>query len=314
MRVGFFYDYDYTLTEEFQQNPIFKEYFPELQKKYGLKNPEDYWKLCSGKDKGAAWMGQFLKDSKTIFHGLTNKKMHDYFAKKIELAPGLPEWFEKIEKHGKFFGIEIENHLISAGVLPLITGSPVAPFFKTITSGEFLDKGNEIYKIDSIVESFRKVEYLKKICKGGDLHRDLEIGDYHINYRNLIVFGDGQSDKDLFKYAKQRGGTVVAVYKKGDKKSFDKCVSSLGAPDYAHSFVNAIKSRDYNENSSLEKKVIQILQTISESEKNCDMDWELVNNWKLNHIKNKKICEDIEAHFNSCKYCQKKTELDFSFD
>ncbi len=314
MRVGFFYDYDMTLTEECQQFPIFRKFFPELKKKYGIKNINEYRNLCNGGDIGAGWMGQFLKDSKEIFNNLTNEQMKQEFAPKTKLAPGLSTWFERVGNVASSLGIELEHHVISVGISALIEGSAISPYLTSIVSGKFRDDGKGIYKIESIIEPFRKVESLKTICKGGDLHKDFSLEDYYINYRKAIIFGDGLSDKDWFRYTKQRGGYAIALFGKGDIDSFNKCVSYLGAENPFNSSVNFILPRDYRTDSNLEKKTFQILKDISESEKKCDMDWELVNNWKLNHIRNQDVINAIKKHFDSCKYCQNKINTEYIFE
>jgi len=127
MKVGFFYDYDLTLTEEFQQTPIFRKYFGQLKEKYGINKIDEYWNLCSGKDKSVIWMEQFLKDAKTTFDHLTNKQMQEEFAPLVKLAEGLPSWFERIKQYASSLDVELENHVISAGIYPLIAGSKIFP-------------------------------------------------------------------------------------------------------------------------------------------------------------------------------------------
>lgn len=314
MKVGFFYDYDLTLTEEFQQMPVFRKYLKQLKRKYHIKAPEDYWSLCSGKDKEVTWMKQFLKDAKTTFHHLTNKQLQDEFADQVKIAEGLPLWFKRINDYSHSLGMEPEHHVITVGLSHLVAGNRISPYLKSITGGEFLDNGKGIYKISSIIGPFKKVENLKRICKGGDLYKDLSRDDYSINYNHVLVFGDGDTDKDLFRYIKQRGGTTIAVFEKENKKAFDKSVATLGSANFSESSVNVIVPRDYSPNSKIEKKVFQTLENIAEAEKNCDMDWELVNKWLLNQIKNKDIVSTIKRHFGSCEYCRKKSQLDFIFD
>ncbi len=227
MRMGFFYDFDLTLSEEFQQFPVFRAFKDELKKKYGIDSPEQYWSVCRGSDVGVNWMGQFLVDSKELFGGLTNEQMISEFAPHVKLAPGLPSWFERLNDKALSLGVEVENHVITAGAVPLVQGSSIFPYLTSLIGGEFLDNEKGIYKINSVVEPFRKVEHFKRICKGDDLYKDLAMEDYHINYRNAFYFGDGQSDKDLFRYLNQRGGISVGVYEKGNEGSFEKAVSVL---------------------------------------------------------------------------------------
>ena len=323
VRVGFFYDFDLTLTEEFQQYPIFRKFLSQLRGKYGerIQRPDDYWSLCEGGDLAVKWMERFLSDSGDVFGheengeivGLTNRQMREEFAPLIKLAPGLPSWFGRLKKRASSLGIEAENHMITSGIVPLVAGSQISPYLTSIVGGEFLDNGKGIYQASSIVEPSRKVEHFKRICKGEDIYANLPHDGYHINYRDSFYFGDGQSDRDLSRYLKQRGGVSVGVYKPGDKNSFDKCFSVLGSENPGESHVSLILPRDYSEGSILEKKIFSVLDSMAGSGIGCDMDWELVHKWKLNQIRSREVSKNVEAHFNSCSLCQEKYKTDFVF-
>lgn len=94
--VGFVYDFDLTLTEEFQQYPILRQYATNLLNEYGIENPEEYWRLCKTTNHDIAWLQQFAKDASIVFPDLTNERMEQECSPQIQLAPGLPEWFERI--------------------------------------------------------------------------------------------------------------------------------------------------------------------------------------------------------------------------
>jgi len=308
MDMGFFYDYDFTLTEEIQTFPIFRKYMKNLSAVYGISKPEEYWKLCEGTDMGIGYMEQIVLDAKGVFCDLTNKKMEQEFAKEVKLAEGLFNWFTRMNKFVLKLGSgnKLEHHVISVGLLPLIRGSSVSSYVNSITAGEFLEKDGRIYKIKSIIDPFRKIESFKRICKGTNLHEDISIDKYHIKYRNAFTFGDGLSDIDLFRYARQRGAIVIAVFEPGNRKDFKKIKKLTKINNPEESFVNLIVPRDYSKNSILNEVIQQKIYEMVEAEKHCDMTFELIHNWKLNHIENKGICSIVRKHFENCKYCQSK--------
>lgn len=316
MRVGLFYDWDLTLNEEFPQLAIFEKYFPKLHEKYGINKPGDLWKIYDSPknaDLEVGYMEQMIIDSSEIFGGLTNKRMEEEFAPQTQLAPGVQDWFPRINQFAAERGIELEHHVVSVGTLPLIKGTSIAPYFASINAGEFLDNGKSIYRIKKVLDPFRKVSIIKSICKGTNLHEDIPLEDYHILHRHSIVFGDGQSDKDMFRYIRQRGGFAVGVFEKDNTERFDKLVATLNAEDSYKSSVNIIAPRDYSKNSRIEKKVKEILIRMQESESKCDMDYEIVYNSRKKLLKNKEVSKLADKHFESCEFCRNRFNTQIYF-
>jgi phosphoserine phosphatase len=308
VQIGFFYDFDLTLSEEFQQFPLFREFFENLNRKYGIKNPEEYWSLCGRKDKSVGWMGQMLKDSNEIFGGLSNKRMQEKYGPQIKLAKGIPEFFSVIREDLKKKDFECEHHIISVGVDALIKGTSVFPEVDSIVSGEYEEDENGIIKIKNIVSEFRKVEHIKTICKGKGLHKDVAMNEYNINYKNAFVIGDGQSDVDMFRFILQRGGTAIAVFEPGSFEQYHNAVMLLG------NSVNVIVPRDYSENSRIRKVINEIIQEKIEAIGKCDMDYELVHNYQLGYIESEAVKEVIKKHLEECEYCKKKLKKRFYFE
>jgi len=316
MRVGLFYDWDLTLNEEFPQLLIFEKYLSKLHDKYGINNPGEFWEIYNKSehpDLEVGYMEQMIMDSKEIFGGLTNKIMEEEFAPQTKLAPGVQDWFPRINQFAAENGIELEHHVVSVGTLPLIKGTSIAPYFTSINAGEFLDDGKSIYRIKKVLDSFRKVSVIKSICKGADLHEDIPLEDYHILHRHSIVFGDGQSDKDMFRYIRQRGGFAVGVFEKDNGENFDKLVATLNAENSYKSSVNIIAPRDYSKNSRIEKKVKEILIKMQESDSKCDMDYEIVYNSRKKLLKNEEVSKLADKHFKSCEFCRNRFNTQIYF-
>ncbi len=306
MKIGLFYDWDLTLTEEFQQVPIFRKYLENLNKKYGITSPEAWFSLLKEGELGITYMEQMLKDAEDCFENLTNEKMKTEFAPQQQLAPGVLDWFERINKYAAKEEVDLEHHVISVGNLPLIQGTAIFPYFSSVSAGEFIEQDGKIYKIKKIIQSFKKVESFKKILKGGNLHENLERDQYNILPENSIVLGDGQSDLDIFRYIKQRGGFAIGVYKKGNRKEFERALNLFHLNDSYDCQISRLVARDYSEGSQLESQVKKIIHNIKARPRHCNMDYSIIHNHKLNQIQNKQIKDIAEKHFNSCLYCQDK--------
>jgi hypothetical protein len=304
MNVGLFYDWDLTLTEEYQQMPIFRKYFKNLQKKYGLCSPEEWFSLLKEGELGVSYMEQLLRDAEETFENLSNGKMEFEFAPQQKLSPGILDWFERINEFASKQNIQLEHHVISVGVLPLIKGTPIFPFLSSVSSGEFLEEDGRIAKIKKTVQSFRKVESLKKILKGGEVYKNLPKDKYTLLPENSIVLGDGQSDLDIFRYIKQRGGFSIGVFKQGDRLQYKKAVELFQTNNPYRAQVNRLVARDYSQGKDLETQVKKIILNIKERKMHCTMDYHIIHNHKLEQLQNQEINRLASKHFASCVYCQ----------
>ncbi len=241
-------------------------------------------------------MQQFILDAQDIFTGLTNQAMRKEFAPQIKLAAGLPAWFPRIDDYARSLDIEVEHHVISAGFTPLIEGTAIAPYLASIRSGTFLENERGIYKIKTIIDPHNKREEIIKICKGLGLYADLPIGQYHINYNQVIVLGDGHSDRRKFNFVRERGGIALGVYTANDEDSFNRAREELDGR------VQVLVPRDYQERTPLEKEVKQGLQRIAQ--RSCDFDYRFIHAWRLGQLRNPHLIQVSASHWKSCEDCQ----------
>ncbi len=299
-RIGIFYDFDLTLSEEFQQYPIFRHFWKNLQDTHGIKTMEEYWTLSGDCDFDVNYLQQMISDAPHVFEGLTNEKMEKEFGPQIKLSPGIPGWFPRTNKYAEGCAVDIEHHAISSGLAPLIKGTAAYPHFTSVHAAEFVEDENSICKIKRNVGSFNKVEIIKKLCKGKGLRTDLDINNYQVNYFNSIILGDGQSDKDMFRYIKQRGGVCICVFEPGDRAGYEKAKEKLGED------VHFIAPRDYSEESILERVVQEAIY--DNANRDCDMDYDLIHRLELNQIRNPEIKKVALEHYNGCGLCQKRRE------
>ena len=309
VNVGFVYDFDLTLSEEFQQYPLFRKYIDNLRVIHRVDIPQKYWKLCDGVHLKIGWLQQFVNDCKEgIFPGMTNEILEKEFGPQVQLSPGLPEWFDRINEFAKELGLDISHHVISSGAEPFIKGTAVFPHLSSLYAGSFEENGVRIDRVGNMVSSFEKIELIKKICKGDkvDLFENISLEDYFIQRRRLFIFGDGQTDRSMFRYGLERGCVPVGVYEEGNRKVYDKTVIQLGND------VLRILPRNYREGSVLDRNVKDMLINLAETD--CDMDPDLVHRYGLNQIINSEVKDVVGKHLEDCSYCSKRKGKKFIFN
>lgn len=66
-----------------------------------------------------------------------NKKALAEYGAKVQLFPGVKEWFERIRAYGKERGVIVEHYIISSGIKEMIEGTSVADSFEKIYACSF---------------------------------------------------------------------------------------------------------------------------------------------------------------------------------
>jgi phosphoserine phosphatase len=216
-KVAFVYDFDETLSTTYMQ-----DYFliPEL----GMK-PDDFWKEANswsaqnGVDQITGSMYYFKKVAQNVGLRLTKENLA-CCGEFIVYYKGVKEWFERINKYGKYLDLDIEHYIISSGYEEIIEGCSIRKFFKDVYGCAFAydEDGLPIWPA-RVVNYSGKVQYLAKINKGLGKFDDKAVNDFtpddkrRIPYSRIIYFGDGMTDIPSMKVVKNRGGTAIAVYK-----------------------------------------------------------------------------------------------------
>ena len=248
-RIAIIADFDLTLTEEFQQEPIIREYLDSVKKAYdgktirsyvngGLKEsiikiekPGDWFRLSDAwavPHNGVAWVSQFLYDIKQgVLPPLSKRDLRDFWAPKIKLSPGMPEIIEDLRK--EFEGeCYIGFYIASVGISDLILGTKIGEVADDVYSSELvsldaiMNYPNDLSKqetmpVDSprnVIKPFGKTECIIKTAKGAPEKLDdlVRNKDLRYSYRNVIYLGDGTSDVSTFAYLKKKGASVLCVY------------------------------------------------------------------------------------------------------
>lgn len=260
-KVALIYDFDETLSTTYMQDYLL---IPEL----GMK-PTDFWHEANawsarnGVDQVTGSMYYFTKLAKEKGFCLTRENL-SYCGAFIVFFKGVEEWFERINKYGKFLDLDIEHYIVSSGYEEIIEGCSIRKFFKDIYGCAFAygEDGLPVWPA-RVVNYSGKVQYLSKINKGLGKFDDKVVNEYmpdeerRIPYTRIIYFGDGMTDIPSMKMVKNHGGTAIAVYKPHSRHKA-KAIRLL-----TDNRVNFALSADYRAGKEIDSVVKTILNKIA---------------------------------------------------
>ena len=170
------------------------------------------------------------------------------YGSKVELFPGVEEWFDKINAYAQAQGIAIEHYIISSGLKEMIDGTSVAKdgaFTKIYASSYFYDDRGVAQWPAQVVNFTGKTQYLFRISKGildvndSGVNNYFEPEELRIPFRNIIYIGDSDTDIPCMKLVTSKGGHAIGVYdcnskdkSKVQKMIHDNRISYYAAADY----------------------------------------------------------------------------------
>ncbi len=260
-KVALIYDFDETLSTTYMQDYLL---IPEL----GMK-PADFWReanawsVQNGVDQVTGSMYYFTKKAKEKGFCLTKENL-SYCGAFIVFFKGVEDWFERINKYGKFLDLDIEHYIVSSGYEEIIEGCSIRRFFKDVYGCAFAygEDGLPVWPA-RVVNYSGKVQYLSKINKGLGKFDDTIVNEYmpdeerRIPYTRIIYFGDGMTDIPSMKMVKNHGGTAIAVYKPHSRQKA-KAIKLL-----KDNRVNFALQADYREDKEIDSVVKTILNKIA---------------------------------------------------
>ena len=169
--------------------------------------------------------------------------------KRVELYPGVMEWFDRINAYGEERGVRVVHYINSSGLKEIIEGTPIADKFRKIYACSFL------YNVDGIaywpgvaVNYTNKTQFIFKINKGVEsvydtkqVNRFMEEKQRPVPFSRMIYVGDGTTDIPCMRLVKNFGGHSIAVYnpkdeaKRGDMNTLirDNRVNHVCPADYS---------------------------------------------------------------------------------
>ncbi|MBT7902675.1 hypothetical protein HN587_02355 [Candidatus Woesearchaeota archaeon] len=322
------FDFDYTLSEETQQTPIFRKYWDNICAKYSqpdfvkivkAKFPdfnfdfhkEKYFRFkdCETFGEGVGWLQRLIWDwNEGVFGDLTIDKLKES-GKDIKLSPGLPDFFPRFKENWAKKGVNISFYIVSVGLKELVQGSKIGKymdgiFASNIAINTFPGSDKTKYGISSVMTPYSKTEASYIIRKGSRKKRDKPMipKDYFVyNYKQIICVGDGMSDIPFFSHYKKRGAKAVAVYEAGSKDSFQNAVDRVGF------ITNCVVPRDFSKGKTTEKLFHKLVQEILDND--CVLDAYDLHQYARGEITDQKKMDYVAEHIKNCPICSDKTKL-----
>lgn len=253
--VAICYDFDKTLTpDDMQAQGFIQSVGYDIasfwEKSNGLAENNDM-------DQNFAYMYTMIQEStgKVLF---TKDRLREYGAK-IDLFPGVEDWFERIRKYADEKGVILEHYIISSGLKEMIEGTKVANSFERIYASSFYYDRNVAVWPAQVVNYTNKTQFLFRIEKGTLDVNDPGINDYfdpeniRVPFRNMIYIGDSDTDIPCMKLVNSNGGYSIGVYNPTTKKK--EKVYKMMHDNRIRYFAPA----DYTEDSDLDKLVKSII-------------------------------------------------------
>lgn len=258
--IAIMYDFDRTLcTRDMQEY----QFIPSL----GMEASE-FWEDANGlahrehMDGILAYMYVMIMRAKEKGIELSRDKLVS-MGNKIELFPGVDEWFDRINEYGRMQNVKIEHYVISSGLKEIIQGSKINNAFTEIFASEFYygDDDNAVWP-KAAVNYTNKTQFVYRINKGVldisndvDLNKSMPEESKRVRFSNMIYIGDGLSDVPCMKMVKAYGGSSIAVYQDGEKEKVDELLNK-GRVDFTY-------PADYRENSGIDITVKNIIRKMS---------------------------------------------------
>lgn len=259
VKVAIMYDFDQTLCEHNIQ-----EY--ALLPKLGL-NPIDFWsevdtvKQKCEMDSVLAYMYLLLHKAKANDCPVRRADFQQ-MGKAITFYPGLPGYFERLNKYGEKLGLKIEHFVISSGTKEIIEGSSIYPCFTKVFACQFHYDANGVADWPALAVNYtNKTQFLYRINKNAlDITDDRTVNSFmeeqerDIPFSRMIYIGDGFTDVPCMKLVKSNGGVSIAVYDQARQKTAEQLM--------AQKRVNFIAPADYRINQRLDtllKDVINVM-------------------------------------------------------
>ncbi len=260
------YDFDHTLSPDDMQAQGFIQ-------EVGW-SVADFWKgttrLARDNDMDAnlAYMLMMLEESRGKF-ALTRQVLMDYGAR-VQLFPGVAEWFERIREYGRQQGVIVEHYIISSGIKEMIEGTEMAKkgaFTEIYASSFYFNEKDEAVWPAMAVNYTNKTQFLFRIEKGTLDVNDKTVNKFYkpseirIPFRNIVYIGDSDTDVPCMKLVNTYGGYSVGVYNPdtGDKSKVYRMIKD-----------NRIKyfvAADYTEGGEVDTLVKGIIKKTAEHEK-----------------------------------------------
>lgn len=285
------YDFDKTLSPDDMQAQGYIQHV-------GL-DVKDFWEQSNQlaennyMDQNLAYMFMMIQEAEGLF-AVNRQNLMDHGAK-VDLFPGVENWFGRICNYGKENGVIVEHYIISSGLKEMIEGTEIARngWFKKVYASSFYynERGAAVWPAQ-VVNYTNKTQFLFRIEKGILDVNDQGVNEYfppeeiRVPFRNMVYIGDSDTDIPCMKLVNTYGGHSIGVFNPNthDKKKVYKMMNDNRIKYFAPA--------DYSDNSDLDQLVKSIIDRTAANEKLEDVYFALKNEVRDEAVKNPKSEED----------------------
>ena len=254
--ISLLYDFDFTLSPHYMQEPLFRKYGVEGKRFWGEKEAltTDMNQKGINLDDECAYMNLILRYvRKGTFSDLSNRKLRE-LGQEITFFPGLPEFFprinEMVQQHRQYqaHNLTVEHYVISTGLKEMIAGSAIGSSITDVFASEYSEEDGVISEIARTVGYLKKTQFIYTINKGANKDRSIDINGVlprelrRVPFENMIYIGDGPTDVPCFAMLNKHQGHCFAVYNPDSESAFEKAyvlrqqgrVFDFAPADYRH--------------------------------------------------------------------------------
>lgn len=211
------YDFDKTLSPDDMQA---QGYIQSVGFKVG-----EFWEESNGMarkndmDGNLAYMYKMVTEAEGNF--VFNKKALAEYGAKVQLFPGVEDWFERIRAYGWDHDVIVEHYIISSGLKEMIDGTEIAKngaFEKVYASSFYYNERGVAVWPAQVINYTNKTQFLFRIEKGVLDINDPGVNDYfapedlRVPFRNMVYIGDSDTDIPCMKLVNSYGGHSIGVY------------------------------------------------------------------------------------------------------
>lgn len=263
-------------------------------------------------DQNLAYMYKMIQEAEGTL--VFSKNTLNEYGSKVDLFPGVKEWFERIREYGKSKGVIIEHYIISSGLKEMIEGTIVAKegAFEKIYASSFYYNDRGVAKWPAQVVNYtNKTQFLFRIEKGVLDINDQGVNDYfppeevRVPFRNMVYIGDSDTDIPCMKLVNSYGGHSIGVFnvETQDKTKVHKMMRDNRIRYYAPA--------DYSEGTHLDRLVKAIIDRTVTNEALESIHYgnkkEYIETDKFNNEEEKKKTDLIIALDNSTNFANTHT-------
>ena len=256
--IALVYDFDGTLSPRPMQEYSF---LPQL----GVE-PQAFWDECSriareqSADPLITYMHLMYKKAKERNIRIDRADLVKQ-GRDVELFPGVEDWFDAIAEwvriRSEAHGVQLRHYLVSSGLTEIIEGTRIRKHFHNVFASEYWFEAYDLPYPKRVITDTGKTQYLFRINKGIEdlgesINAHMPEERRPIPFRNMIYFGDGETDVPSMALMRKSGGHAIAVHPAG--AGVAKCAELFRAGR-----VDFFAAADYRRGSDLFKRTCLLL-------------------------------------------------------